>query len=199
MIIRETVSYTHLDVYKRQGVALDGTATLIQPLIDPLFSTKSVLETVQALFGDAGDAQETVKAHWMSKGLSDQRWRAALQDGVIPNTSSPAISVTPGAVAPLKSLEGSGDLEVLLRLDPTIFDGRFANNGWLQELPKPLTTLTWDNTVQVSPKLAEKMGVVSGDLVEVSTGAGKIAGGAWVLPGQAENCVTCLLYTSRCV
>ncbi|MBL8059203.1 MAG: TAT-variant-translocated molybdopterin oxidoreductase [Chthonomonas sp.] len=172
------------------GRGLDGTATIIQPLIDPLFDTKSVLELMLALFGNADSAQDIIKARWAGQGLDDQGWRAALQDGIIPNTKAAAAGLSAMPPAPIKAITGTGELEVLLRLDPTIFDGRFANNGWLQELPKPLTTLTWDNTVQLSPKHAEKLGVVSGDLVEVATASGKVTGGAWVLPGQAENSVT---------
>ncbi|MCC7102580.1 MAG: TAT-variant-translocated molybdopterin oxidoreductase [Fimbriimonadaceae bacterium] len=173
------------------GQALDGTTTIIQPLIDPLYDTKSMLETLREVFGDGGDPGDNLKASWAKNGLSDKAWRSALNDGVVPNSKNPAAAVVagmPGAQSPQDL--GDGELEILFRADPTIFDGRFANNGWLQELPKPLTTMTWDNTVQVSPKLAEKLGIVSGDLVKVTTHVGDVTGGAWVLPGQAENTIT---------
>ncbi len=78
----------------------------------------------------------------------------------------------------------------MIRPDPCIWDGRFANNGWLQELPKPFTKITWDNALLISPALAEAQGLSSGDLVELSDGDRSVRGPAWVLPGQSERTVT---------
>ncbi len=90
----------------------------------------------------------------------------------------------------------------MFRPDPTIFDGRFANNGWLQELPKPMTKLTWDNAAIVSPATADRWlsrrigstggehGTVYADMVELSYDGRRVRGAAWILPGQADDCVT---------
>ncbi|MFZ0820520.1 MAG: TAT-variant-translocated molybdopterin oxidoreductase [Candidatus Acidiferrales bacterium] len=81
-------------------------------------------------------------------------------------------------------------IEFIFRPDPTIYDGRFANNGWLQETPKPISKLTWDNTVHLSPATAQKLGVVNGNVVQVSRGASSIESPVWVVPGQADDSVT---------
>lgn len=175
------------------GRALDGTVTICQPLIDPLYDTKSAWETLRAVTGSISnirDSHDLLQEQWAKKGLNDQAWRSVLNEGVVPNSKNPAAAVSVGSMTLGPAPTTQAELEILLRPDPTLFDGRFANNGWLQELPKPLTTLTWDNTVQVSPKLAEKMGLVSGDEVEVKTKDGSVKGGVWVFPGQAENSVT---------
>ena len=177
------------------GRALDGTLTIAQPLIEPIFDSKSAWETFRALIGDASDVRpsyDLLKEIYAKQGMSEDQWRSALNNGVVPNTARPSVPVTARnlqanlGTAPTATTE----LDVLLRPDPTLYDGRFANNGWLQELPKPLTTITWDNTVQVSPALAEKMGLNNSDVVEVTTPAGKAKGPIWILPGQAENVVT---------
>src|SRR6185295_18007212 len=106
-------------------------------------------------------------------------------------------TATPGGAAPRPGLD------VLFRPDPSIFDGRFANNGWLQELPKPLTKITWDNVILVSPDTAERLGIrrriassggehgsIYAEMVELEVGGRKVRGAAWVMPGQADDCVT---------
>ena len=88
-------------------------------------------------------------------------------------------------------------LEVNFRPDPSIYDGRFANIGWLQELPKPLTTLTWDNVVLVGPQLAQKLDVANEDVVELQLDGRKVTGPIWVLPGHAANSMTVALGFGR--
>jgi molybdopterin-containing oxidoreductase family iron-sulfur binding subunit len=86
-----------------------------------------------------------------------------------------------------KSTQG---FEVVFRPDPTIGDGRWANNGWLQEAPKPITKLTWDNTVQLSPATAQKVGVENGDMVRITLNARSVEGPIWIVPGHADNSIT---------
>ncbi len=177
------------------GRGLDGTVTLSQPLIDPLYDTKSAWEVLRAVrpsMNSARDSHELLMEMYQAKGMTEAAWRNALNEGVVPNTATPPVAAVAQSVASKlgKAPVAKADLEILLRPDPTIFDGRFANNGWLQELPKPLTTITWDNTVQISPKLAESMGLASGDEVEVTTADGKVRGAVWIFPGQAERTVT---------
>jgi molybdopterin-containing oxidoreductase family iron-sulfur binding subunit len=94
------------------------------------------------------------------------------------------------ALAASGSGSGSGDLDVVFRPDPTIHDGRFANNGWLQELPKPLSKLTWDNAAYVAPATAERLGLESQDVVELKLGGRTVLAPAWIQPGQPDGCVT---------
>jgi molybdopterin-containing oxidoreductase family iron-sulfur binding subunit len=96
-----------------------------------------------------------------------------------------------GQAPPLREeVSASSELEVLLRPDPTLHDGRFANNGWLQELPRPLTKLTWDNAVLVSPRLAEENGLRNGDVVSVSAGGRSVRGPVWIDPGSPAGTAT---------
>jgi Fe-S-cluster-containing dehydrogenase component len=97
---------------------------------------------------------------------------------------------------PAAKTSGKG-LDIVFRPDPTIWDGSFANVGWLQELPKPLTTVTWGNVVAISPALAKRLKIASGDHVEVMVGSRNVNGPAWVMPGQAENTVALFLGYGR--
>ena len=171
--------------------AHDGTISIIQPLIEPLFGGRSAVEVLSALSGNPKDGLDLVqtayKARWGSS--FDSNWRTALSTGVIPNTASQAASV-PSPVPPSQSPKASSGMEVVFLPDPTIFDGRYANNGWLQETPKPLTKLMWDNAVHMSPKTAEALGVKSEDKVEVAIGNAKVTGPAWIQPGHADDVLT---------
>src|SRR5690349_5969114 len=99
---------------------------------------------------------EIVKGYWNRQHTGadfDSWWRRAVHDGVVPNTAAAAKTpaIHGGALAtPAQHRRLDGKLEVIFRPDPTIYDGRFANNGWLQELPKPITKLTWDNAAILS-------------------------------------------------
>ena len=117
---------------------------------------------------------EIVKSYWNSQHTGsdfEAWWRRAVHDGTVPGTALPVKSVSVRGEA-LSARAGAqklgGKLEVIFRPDPTIYDGRFANNGWLQELPKPITTLTWDNAAFLSPATAHRLGVQTGDLLELT-------------------------------
>jgi molybdopterin-containing oxidoreductase family iron-sulfur binding subunit len=99
-----------------------------------------------------------------------------------------------GADAPAAAQQG---LEIIFRPDPTIWDGQFANNGWLQELPKPLTKLTWDSVAMLSPKTAQRLGLKSEDAVELKYQGRTIVAPAWVMPGHADESVTVFLGYGR--
>ncbi len=181
----------------------DGEASLIQPLISPLYKGKSVLELAAALQGRDGVAPlELVKETW---NLSSVEWRRALHDGVVPKSK-----FTPLQIAPRKGwgrevktgLDRSAPLEKeKLELnfcpDPTLWDGRFANNGWLQETPKPLTKLTWDNALLISPATAEARGLKNEDLVELKVGERTLRTPVWIAPGHADNSLTLYLGGGR--
>jgi len=183
--------------------AYDGTVSVIQPLIAPLYGGKSRLEVLAALSGKAGkSSHDTVRDYWKAQRPNeanfDAFWEKTLRDGVVAGTAFPPKQVSLksgiGAEPPAASPQG---LEIVFRPDPTIWDGRFANNGWLQELPKPMTKLTWDAVAMVSPKTAERLGLKSEEAVELKYRGRTIVAPVWVMPGHADESVTVFLGYGR--
>jgi MoCo/4Fe-4S cofactor protein with predicted Tat translocation signal len=183
--------------------AFDGTATVVQPLISPLYpTTKSPVEIFSAVLQSTEDPYETVKTYWAKKvnsGSIDEFWEKSLDRGVVQGTALPpknvSIKLNTLFLNNLNKqnarLAKSGQYFLELRYDPTIYDGRFANNGWLQELPKPLTKLTWDNSAQMSPATAEKLGLSNHDKVELNGGSGrKVVAPVWIVPGHPDENIT---------
>ncbi|MGO9640806.1 MAG: TAT-variant-translocated molybdopterin oxidoreductase [Candidatus Acidiferrales bacterium] len=145
----------------------DGTASIVQPLIAPLYGGKSAHEMIAAFGGEPeASGYDIVRAYWKKQlgGDFEAAWRRALNDGFIEGTRLPEVSVTPQLEA-IRAAGGAataivtGAYEIAFRPDPAVYDGRFANNAWLEELPKPITRLTWDNAAMVSPKTAEALGL----------------------------------------
>ncbi len=173
--------------------AFDGTVSLQQPLIAPLYDGKTLLEVVSALAGNTASAHEQVKAYWQNvagtEGYAfDKNWQIALHDGVVADTQAAVADVTVTTTAPQLAPAGAG-LEIIFRPDPSLRDGSAANNGWLQEVPKPITKMTWDNTAQVSPHTAETLGVKTGDVVKLTYGGRSVDAPVYVVPGQADETV----------
>ena len=125
-------------------------------------------------------------------------------------TNAPASAPSPqqagaaGAPNPRAAAQGStttppatGGLEIIFRPDPTVWDGRFANNGWLQELPKPLTKVTWDPTAWVSPQLAKERGLNDGDLIELKYRGNTMRLPVFRVPGHPAQSVTVFLGYGR--
>ncbi|HEX7527674.1 MAG TPA: molybdopterin oxidoreductase, partial [Thermoanaerobaculia bacterium] len=154
--------------------AFDGTVTILQPLIEPLYGGKSALEVLAAALGQpAAKGLDLVKAHWQKQHPEgfDAFFRKSLHDGFIAGSALPARGFRPKAGVPAPtpvSRTAADGLEIVFRPDPGLFDGRFANNGWLQEVPKPLTKLTWDNAAHVSDGTAKRLGVGNEDLVRIA-------------------------------
>src|SRR5205823_2933729 len=152
--------------------AYDGTVTIVQPLIAPLYDGKSAYELLALLNGQSGTSgHEVVQNYWKSKHTGadfDMWWRKALHDGWVDGTASQPKQVALKATSfpPATASDHSG-IELNFRRDPCIYDGQFANNGWLQELPAPLSKMTWDNPLQMAPKMADRLAVKSGDMVKV--------------------------------
>jgi len=250
----------------------DGTATIIQPLIAPLYDGKSAHEVLAAIADRERSGYEVVREYWSretrlsmqpppapttpssiaptggrgiaptgARGVAptanaaagaaaggqapaappiaaapvpqlspfDREWRKWLHDGLVPNTAFPPRTVavggnlaaalqapvagglppSPEASAGQGQASGQG-LEVVFRPDPSIHDGRFSNNAWLQELPKPLTKLTWDNAALISPATAARLALVSGDVVDLRQGDRTIRIPVWLAPGQAPETLT---------
>ncbi len=183
--------------------AYDGTASVIQPLIAPLYGGKSEVDFLAVLNGQsAKPSHDIVHDYWQAQrpnvGRFDAFWEKTLRDGVVADSVLPPKQVSLktgiGADAPTAAAPG---LEIVFRPDHTIWDGRFANNGWLQELPKSLTLLTWDAVAAVSPKTAERLGIKSEDAVELKYQGRVIVGPAWVMPGHADESVSVFLGYGR--
>src|SRR5262245_44910284 len=222
----------------------DGTATIIQPLIAPLYGGKSTHELLAAMSArPERSGYDIVREFWANQGVArgfqprdrrperpapqeprvpvsatsgqpesrtgitpefEQEWRRWLHDGVVPNTarSPKPVRATTNQLTPPPTMT-SGNLEIVFKNDPTILDGRFANNGWLQELPKPITKLTWDNAVLVSPATANQLGFsnapsfqggehgqIISRIVELRHGGRSVRGAVFQVAGHPDNCVT---------
>jgi len=191
--------------------AHDGTASIIQPLISPLYYTKSAHDIAAAFSDKPGlPPYEAVRGYWTEAAAKlaftvESGWRKWLNDGVVTGTKfapiAPALKFDPASLPAFSSVPPE-QVEYLFRPDPTIYDGRFANNGWLQELPKPVTKLTWDNAALVSPRFAQKKdfahkvmarggehGQIRTAVVDIALNGSKVTAATWTLPGQAENTV----------
>jgi MoCo/4Fe-4S cofactor protein with predicted Tat translocation signal len=188
--------------------AYDGTVTIIQPLIAPLYGGKTPHE-VLAAFTDRPDrsSHDVVREHWNNtfQGAAADFahfWRDALHRGVVPGTALPpkAVQLVSGfesRVSRSNPPPKTRNLELVFRPDPTVFDGRFANNGWLQELPKAITKLTWDNAALVSPATAERLGLANEDVVELTYAGRSLRAPVWISPGHARDSVTVHLGSGR--
>ena len=182
--------------------AYDGTATILQPQAMPLYDGVSV-HTMVALFADPTpvDALDVVQATWNSQNNADVAgaWHDALANGVVPKSASPKANVALRADAGRQVPPAAPDhpLTVLFRPDPSLWDGRYADNPWLQELPRPLTKLTWDNPLLIAPQKARQLKVRNGDNVRLSVGNAVITVPVWIVPGQAADCVVALLGFGR--
>jgi molybdopterin-containing oxidoreductase family iron-sulfur binding subunit len=191
----------------------DGTVSIVQPLIAPLYNGHSVHEVMAALSeGGPRSGYDVVRSFWMESAGGaapltppasqagtaippssfDLSWRKWLHDGVVPNTAFPVKTVTVQGTLPAATAApgNAGELEIVFRPDPTVYDGRFANNTWLQELPKSLTKLTWDNAALISPQTADRLMLVSGDLIEVKQGSSSVTIPVWLAPGHAPDTLT---------
>jgi MoCo/4Fe-4S cofactor protein with predicted Tat translocation signal len=208
--------------------AFDGTVTLMQPVIAPLYEGRSPHEFLAVLTSQPDRrGLAIVKDYWTktysggtggwkfrnprgeSFANADAFWRTALHEGFIAGTSladeGPGATLTSaatpagtapdaaGAASPATATAAaapSGGLEIIFRPDPTIWDGRFANNGWLQELPKPFSKVTWDPTAWISPRLAEERGLRDGDVIELRYRGNTTRMPVFIVPGQPAQSVT---------
>jgi len=225
----ETSAYCHWHIPETHHLeswsdvrAYDGSVTILQPLIAPLYGGKSSHEVLAALLGGFGDTTyDIVRNYWKTQKIAgdfETFWRTALHDGVVAGTAFQPKTVKLKALANVDGLSASdasvsetrnskparqNSLEISFQPDPTLFDGRFANNGWLQELPKPLTKLTWDNAALMSPKTAERLGLsyqvgarggehgrVFTDVIELRYEGRSLRAPAWIVPGHADECIT---------
>jgi MoCo/4Fe-4S cofactor protein with predicted Tat translocation signal len=206
--------------------AYDGSAALVQPLILPLYAARTPHELLAVLNGAAGSTDyDLVRAYWkQAAAIEDDAafdvfFKQALSDGLIADSRFAAEAVTPVAGLQLQAPTVGSGYELIFRPDAAVWDGRYANNGWLQELPRPVTKLTWDNAALVSPKTAvvlfglaessadltgpnreillEALTKENGRKISVTTPLGTLELPVWIVPGHAERTITVTLGYGR--
>ena len=181
--------------------AFDGTASIVQPLIAPLYNGKSEYEFIYALVGSSEvSGYDLIRKTWQgqAKGDFETAWRKSLNDGFIANTALPAKTVAAkSGDIPATAALGANAMEVMFQPDPLIFDGSRANNAWLQETPKPVMNFCWDNGVLISPNQAKKSGLATGDIIEIDVNGRKVKGPIWPQPGHPDNAITVFLGYGR--
>lgn len=185
------------------GYSFTGTSSVIQPQIEPLFDGKSEIEFLNTIItGEDTDGYQLVRQTWQQNisGNFQNRWEQILHDGIATKNNFP--QVTPALSGSLgRNLGPSSDesegIELVIRPDSKLFDGRYANNGWLQELPDPMTKITWDNVALMSPQTAEKLGIEKAGLgvaevevISINVRGQKVEIPAWVQPGHADDSIT---------
>jgi MoCo/4Fe-4S cofactor protein with predicted Tat translocation signal len=188
--------------------ALDGTVSIVQPLIAPLWGGIAAIEVLAAFVGE-GDrgGHHLVRQHWQAQagggGAFEPIWEKWLAEGVVPNTAiatenAPAVNgqALAAVLGPMFGRVSAGT-EIAYAVDPKVYDGRFANNAWLQELPHPITKLTWDNAVMMSAATAKTLDAEDGDFVEIEVRGRKVEGPALVVPGHVDDAVTVALGYGR--
>jgi len=175
--------------------AYDGTVSIVQPMIDPLYGGHTAHHVFQALLNDPMvSPYDAVRETWKTtiKGDFETGWRKALHDGWIADTAyamgAGAGGAKSGINVPAPTPKDS--IEIIFRPDPNIYDGRWNNVGWLQELPKPVTNLSWDNAAIVSGPTLTRLGLEEDDIVELCVGNGKVKAPVIVAPGHPDNSVT---------
>jgi molybdopterin-containing oxidoreductase family iron-sulfur binding subunit len=186
--------------------ASNGAATIQQPLINPLYATKSVYEILSAFLNQpTRSAYEILREYWRGNRDEDafeRSWLKAVHDGIVEKDFGFRIAdfglrenVRVQSQSEIQNPKS--DIEVVFRPDPTIFDGRFSNNAWLQELPKPLTRLTWDNPALLSPATGGRLGLTNGDVIEIVREGRSVRAPVWISPGHADDSITLFLGYGR--
>jgi MoCo/4Fe-4S cofactor protein with predicted Tat translocation signal len=185
------------------GRAYDGSVCLVQPLIAPLYEGKSAHELIAALMGQSTlTGYEIVRAYWQGQAKNsdfETWWRKAVHDGFVAGTAYPAKAVAAKTNVPAgKSASvDAGALEVSFRGDPAIYDGTFANNGWMQELPKPMSKMTWDNPAWIGPAFAARQKLKSEDMVTLEIAGRKVDVPVWIQAGHPDHAITVFLGYGR--
>jgi MoCo/4Fe-4S cofactor protein with predicted Tat translocation signal len=175
--------------------AYDGTISIIQPMIDPMYGGKSSHDVLQALLADPQQSAYDVvvaNAKTYIKGDFAAGWRKALHDGWVEGTAFTAKAGGAGknAVASSPAAAATSGLEVSFRPDPSIYDGRFANVGWLQELPKQVTNLSWDNAAIMSLNTLADLKLDESDPVKISLNGREVIAPAMMIPGHPDGVIT---------
>jgi MoCo/4Fe-4S cofactor protein with predicted Tat translocation signal len=196
----------HYLEYWSDARAYDGTASIVQPMIDPLYGGKTAHDVFQSLLNQPMlSSYDAVRQTWQPtiKGDFEAGWRKALHDGWIADTATKPIDVkafipraTP-ALPQVPTPTPKDSIEIIFRPDPNIYDGRWSNVGWLQELPKPVTSLSWDNAAILSGAMLTRLGLEEDDIIEISVGNGRVNAPVIVAPGHPDNSITAYLGYGR--
>ncbi len=181
--------------------AYDGTLTIIQPMIDPLYGGKTAHDVLQGLLPNGqASAYEIVSANARTyiKGDFEAGWRKALHDGWVEGTAFTAKAGSPGAgTVEASAPVTSGGIEIAFKNDPSLYDGRYANVGWLQELPKQVTSLSWDNAALMSLDTLGKLNIAENDAIELELNGRKVVAPVLAVPGHPNDVVTVYLGHGR--
>ncbi len=182
----------------------DGSYMIVQPMIMPLFGGWSELQLLTALLALPGtEGAETVRQTFdslfpaASGDGAQQKWNLALRDGFVLNSAPEPEVLSFNATGVTPSPAEAEGIEVVLTADYKIYDGRRANNGWLQELPDPATKLTWDNAALISPATARELGVKDDDLVSIEANGAAVTLPTLILPSHADGCLSVALGYGR--
>ena len=179
-----------LEVWK-DGLAADGSVCIGQPLINPLFGAKADIEILSAIAGEKVDSQTIVKA---TAGLDTNQWKQSVHDGFVKDSAAKAVSMSAGGMPELaaddawKTPWDGETIEFVFNTSPSVYDGQFANNAWMQELPDFTTKITWDNAALVSPKTAKKLGLAQHTKATFELG-GEVTLPVHIQPGQADGSI----------
>ena len=204
------VPEAHFLEYWGDQRAVDGTYLPIQPMILPLFGGLSqidILARLAALPNGVQAVRETFKAFTKEEDF-ESAWTKFLRQGYAEKTAYEAakVELNPNAlpellktVGPLQGPVTPSAMEIVFPADYKVYDGRYANNAWLQELPDPITKLTWDNAVLLSKSTAKALQVESGDMVEISVGERKLQAAVMIAPGHADYSLSLSLGYGRWV
>jgi len=192
------------------GRSIDGTVSIVQPLIQPLYGGKSAHEVITMMSErPERNGYDVIREYWQAntpKSASmaaapaaapavdpfEKTWRKWLHDGFIAGTAAVAGAATVAPDVATRITAGSAieGLEINFRRDPTIYDGRFSNNGWLQELPKPMSKLTWDTAAHLAPATADASNLKNGDLISIQHEGRSLVAPVFVMPGHARDSIT---------
>ncbi len=204
------VPRTHYLESWSDGRAYDGTLSVVQPLIRPLYedahSEIEVLNLVATGMDDSG--YDLVREQWRDRlsGDFEEQWRQVLHDGYLEGTQFERVSEGQPEVPDVSTPSEEG-LEVVFRRDPKLFDGRFSNNAWMQELPDPVTKIVWDNVALMSPHTADELGLeveysegnFYADRVELAVNGETVELPVWIQPGHADGSITVNLGYGRTI
>jgi molybdopterin-containing oxidoreductase family iron-sulfur binding subunit len=183
--------------------AWDGLISVKQPLIEPLLGGYSPLELLAVCTADKRTPEQMVRdavAGSAGRAISETDWQKVLHDGFLPGTQYASVDAASvvgdldaklgertGRIAEATAAPSDDSLEILWTLSRSVLDGRFANNGWLQETPDTATKITWDNAALVAPRTAERLQVKHGQVIRLQQGDTSVEVPVYVLPGQADN------------
>jgi len=178
--------------------AFDGTITIVQPLLLPLYNGCSPHRLLSWLLADSPqDPYDMLRQFHQRSNVSanfDSYWKDALRKGMVERSAYTPINVRPSVnTARSNSIfvnQPASAWTLLFSADDSVRDGEYSSNAWLQELPRPLNKLTWDNAALISPSSAASLGVNTGDFIQLATANGELVIPAWIQPGHADRCVT---------